>query len=275
MSSDLDVVLGALADAPDGLTRPELLAAIRVKTPWADAAAVERALVAADDAIRIEGDRIFVSRPEAAEEGQLTELPNRFVVFDLESIVRPIVKEPYREQHVFQIGGVRFGSDVDWVAAYPEFTAFTALRTAEDEQLIYRDDLRSRYGAAKRPLADVLEEFRAFCVGADAVVAYNGVAHDFRLVDEEYERCQLPPLLKGPHAPCLVDALYLAQALWPIPPRQHRLRELLERLGLDVEEMHWHDSLDDSKMVRRARGRGAGAWSGLAAVVCGWNGVAF
>ena len=94
-----------------------------------------------------------------------------------------------------------------------------------------------------------LEEFRAFCDGADAVVAYNGVAHDFRLIDEEYARCTSPSLLKGSQAPRLIDALYLAQALWPIPPRQHRLKELLDRLGVDVEEMHWHDALDDSRMV--------------------------
>ena len=45
---------------------------------------------------------------------------------DLESIVRPTVNEPYREQHVFQIGAVRFGPDAAWVAEQETFEAFTA-----------------------------------------------------------------------------------------------------------------------------------------------------
>ena len=95
----------------------------------------------------------------------------------------------------------------------------SGFRHPQDELLIYRDELRARYHAEKRPLADVLEEFRAFCAGADAIVAYNGVAHDFHLIDEEYARCDLEPLLTGPTAPRLVDALYLAQALsWRSPP---------------------------------------------------------
>ncbi len=250
MAGERETLLEVLAAAPDGLTRPELLAGLREKVPYLQPADVERQLVAAGDAVSIEGDRIYgrARKLESVPEPAVLR-PRRFVVFDLESVVRPIVKEPYREQHVFQIGGVRFGPDAAWVAEQAEFVAFTALRDAEDELLIYRDDLRERYEVEKRPLADVLEEFRSFCAGADAVTAYNGVAHDFRLLEEEYARCELPPLLSGTGAPRLVDALYLAQALWPIPPRQHRLKELLERLEIDVEEMHWHDALDDSKMV--------------------------
>ncbi len=151
--------------------------------------------------------------------------------------MRPIVKEPYREQHVFQLGGVRFGPDEQWVDQRPEFCAFTELASSDDELLIYSDGLRTRYLAAKRPMAEVLEEFRAFSAGAEIVVAYNGIAHDFRLIEEEYARCELAPLLAGPQAPRRVDGLYLAQALWPIPPRQHRLKQPLERLEIDVEEI--------------------------------------
>jgi RecQ family ATP-dependent DNA helicase len=248
---DVDLLLETLAGQPEGLTRPEVLARLRERVPYIGPQDVENLLADAGEEVREVDGRLQLASPVAVDEPDPDQqpLPRRLVVFDLESIVRPVVKEPYREQHVFQIGGVRFGRDAAWIAEHPEFVAFTALRDEADELLIYRDELRARYNAGQRPLAEVLEEFRAFCYGAEVVVAYNGVSHDFRLIDEEYERCELPALLKGPDAPRTVDALYLAQALWPIPPRQHRLKELLERLEIDVEEMRWHDALDDSKMV--------------------------
>jgi len=258
MAGNVDLILEALAGAPGGLTRPELLGRLREKIPYLQAAEVDRVVKSAGERVRIIGDRFHVVI--AAEEMPVAPLrtqPRRFVAFDLESIVRPIVKDPYREQHVFQLGAVRFGPDNEWVAEQREFSSFTALSSESDELLIYRDNLRSRYHAEKQPLAEVLTQFRLFLAGADVVVAYNGVAHDFRLIDEECGRCGVPTLLVGPDAPRLVDALYLAQALWPIPPRQHRLKELLERLEIDVEEMQWHDALDDSKMVVELLGYGA------------------
>src|SRR5258708_37803381 len=247
--SEVDLLLEVLEQAPHGLSRAELLSQLRQRVPHLQPADVERVVEAAQHRLRIDGNRIFAAAPRAEESApERGFTPRRFVAFDLESIVRPIVKEPYREQHVFQIGGVRFGPDEQWCAERREFCAFTTL-PSEYELLIYRDELRERYRAAKRPLPEMLEEFRDFCAGADTVVAYNGVGHDFRLIDEEYMRCGLDPLLKGARAPRLVDGLYLAQALWPIPPRQHRLLQLLKRLEIDVEEMQWHDALDDSKMV--------------------------
>jgi RecQ family ATP-dependent DNA helicase len=247
--NEVNLLLEVLEQAPHGLTRPELLSRLRQRVPYLQPADVERVVQVAQHRLRIDGNRIFAAASRADEvtpQGGYT--PKRFVAFDLEAIVRPIVKEPYREQHVFQIGGVRFGPDEQWCAERREFCAFTTL-PSEYELLIYRDELRGHYHAAKRPLPEVLEEFRGFCAGADTVVAYNGVGHDFRLIDEEYMRCRLEPLLKGARAPRLVDGLYLAQALWPIPPRQHRLLQLLKRLEIDVEEMQWHNALDDSKMV--------------------------
>lgn len=246
---EIDLLLNALVDAPDGLTPPELLARLRKRIPYLQPADLARVVRAAGQQIRVDNDRIYL-----AVKSEAPHLPDqsgfaRFVAVDLESIVRPIVNAPYREQHVFQIGAVRFGPDQAWRDEQPEFCQFTGLRSAEQEHLIYLDELRERYLAQKRPLADVLEEFRAFSAGCDAMVAYNGVAHDFRLLDEECKRCDLPPLLSGTQAPRLVDGLYLAQALWPIPPRQHRLKLLLERLEIDVEEMRWHNALDDAKMV--------------------------
>ena len=249
MSREQDLLLEILAQSPAGLSRPELLARLRQRVPHLQAADVDRVLQNADSQIRVEDERIYAAQTAREPEVPHHPYPRRLIAFDLESIVRPIVQEPYREQHVFQIGAARFGPDGGWIAVQPEFCAFTRLPSADDELLIYRDEMRERYETQKRPLAEVLEEFRAFCSHADAIVAYNGVAHDFRLIEEEFSRCELAPLFSGPNAPRLVDGLYLAQALWPIPPRQHRLAQLLERLELDIEEMQWHDALDDSKMV--------------------------
>jgi hypothetical protein len=242
-----NLLLGALRDASEGLTRPELLARLRDRVPHLQPADVERALARLQDAVRETDGRITVIESPAGPD--LQRQGSRFVAFDLESIVRPTVREPYLEQHVFQIGAVRFGPDANWVAEAPDFERYCELPTAEQEQLIYSDEVRARYDLRKQPLAASLDAFREFCSGATAVVAYNGVAHDFRLIENEYDRCQLRSLLAGPDAPRPVDGLYIAQALWPIPPRQHRLGQLIERLELDVAEMRWHDALDDSRML--------------------------
>lgn len=251
MESARDLLLEALAGEPEGLARKDLLARMRERVPHIGPQDVELLLGQAGEEVREVDGRLALATPVTPDEpqSQARVLPRRIVVFDLESIVRPVAKEPYREQHVFQIGAVRYGRDDSWINERPKFAAFTALCNEADELLIYRDELRARYDEDKRPLAEVLEQFRGFCAGADVIVAYNGVGHDFRLIEEEFERCELPPLLKGPNAPRTVDALYLAQALWPIPPRQHRLKQLLERLEIDVEDMRWHDALDDSVMV--------------------------
>lgn len=175
----------------------------------------------------------------------------RFVAFDLESVVRPSVKEPdYKEQHIFQIGAVRFGPDLEWVKANRFFNAYVEL--PEDAvDLIHRDNILKQYREYNEPLADVLERFNHFCAEAEMLVAYNGTAHDFPLLEREYERAELKLLWDACRhlGPRLVDGLYLAQALWPIPPRQHRLAKLLERLGVKVEDLQWHDALDDAKML--------------------------
>jgi RecQ family ATP-dependent DNA helicase len=243
-----DFLLGVLRDAADGLSRTELLARLREQLPHLQPADVESALASLGERIGESDGRIRLLE-QAPQQPAPPRLIARFVAFDLESIVRPIVREPYLEQHVFQIGAVRFGPDAAWVAEAPEFECYCELAREDDEQLIYSDVVRERYQQRKQPLAVALGAFREFCSGAGAVVAYNGVAHDFRLIENEFGRCQLPGLLTGRDAPRPVDGLYLAQALWPIPPRQHRLGQLIERLELDVAEMSWHDALDDSRML--------------------------
>src|SRR5438093_1453648 len=139
MQSETDLLLAALADSPDGLTRPELLSRLRERIPYLGPNDVERVLQSAGEAIRVEAGLIYATTPlvgKKVEEANRAALPQRFVAFDLESIVRPVVKEPYREQHVFQLGAVRFGPDSIWVAEQPEVVAFTSLPDEKAETLI-------------------------------------------------------------------------------------------------------------------------------------------
>lgn len=194
-----------MREAPDGLSRAELLARLRERVPYLQPADVESALAGLGERIRENEGRISIVEHTPELEAP-TPARARFVAFDLESIVRPIVSEPYVEQHVFQIGAVRFGPDAAWIAASPEFERYCELPSVEDEQLIYSDAVRERYQQRRQSLAAALGAFREFCSGAGAVVAYNGVAHDFRLIENEYGRCQLPGLLTARDAPRPVDA---------------------------------------------------------------------
>jgi hypothetical protein len=104
---DVDLLLEALAGEPDGLLRPELLARLRARVPAGRRDAARRS----SEEVREENGRLLLAALVAEEvEPERASRPQRLVVFDLESTVRPIVKGPYREQHVFQIGAVRFGA---------------------------------------------------------------------------------------------------------------------------------------------------------------------
>ena len=253
MTADLEHILQVLRQHPGGLDRRSLLLALQERWPYLMAEQLDRYLTSAGEAIVEVDGRLSAAATEQAvdyAEGQTDEL-RRFVAVDLESIVRPIIEEPYREQHVFQIGAVRFGPDEDWVGNSPRFSVFMELPSGEDELLIHRDDFRETYLQHKRPPVEALENLRHYCLGADVLVAYNGIAHDFPLLQREFERAGLSPLYETRRrtGPLLVDGLYLANALWPILPRQHQLKELLKRLEIDKEELSWHNAVDDAEML--------------------------
>ncbi len=246
-NSDVERILGVLRATPDGLTRQELLTQLRKQVAWLRPQQLEALIEAAGSAIVLIGDRLAVpaddvSQPKLPFEGEAR--PIRMVAFDIESVVRLTAAEPYTERRTYQLGGVRFGPDRKWVHENRKFNSYVAM-PAEVEALLERESIRNRYFNAKREPAIVLEEFRRFVSGADVVIAYNGEELDFPLIRQECERAQVPPL----EFAAAVDGYYLALALWPVPPRQHTLRQLRERLMLDVGEGRWHDALWDAHVL--------------------------
>ncbi|MEW6581187.1 MAG: DEAD/DEAH box helicase [Actinomycetota bacterium] len=156
--------------------------------------------------------------------------------------MRAVPTAPFAEARIFQVGAVRLGRDRSWVRESRCFSAFLSL---PEGFTVHAPDLAARHAAAARPAGDVLEDLRTFCSDADTIVAYNGVEHDFPLLDAAYEREGRPGLDRM----ALVDGYLIALLMWPTPPRQHRLGQLAERLGLKVAGLRWHDALDDAKVL--------------------------
>lgn len=246
-NADVERVLDVLRAHPGGLTRRELLLQLRKQVPWLRPEPLEALIRAAGASVAQIGDRLTLlsdepAQPELPLVGEVR--PLRLVAFDIESVVRLTATEPYAERRTYQLGGVRFGLDRKWVHQNRKFNTYVAMPESA-EALIENAAIRNRYLAAKREPAIVFEEFRTFVAGADVVIAYNGEELDFPLIAQECERAGLAPLeFAG-----AVDGYYLALALWPVPPRQHTLRQLRERLMLEVGEGRWHDALWDAHVL--------------------------
>ncbi len=246
-SSDVDALLHVLGINRNGLTRPELFQALRAVLPRLQPQQVRDALARAGDLVVEREGRIFVREPSddvPHPPAPAAPHPLRVIAFDSESVVRLTTTAPYTEARLYQLGAVRFGPDQAWVHVQQEFDAFVRLDSA-DEALFQSDRVRQVYLERARPRGEVLAQFREFIRGADVLVAYNGIAHDFPLLDDECRREDVAPLSGPTH----VDGLYLALALWPVPPRHHQLRMLFEHLQLGVEQFTWHDARDDAKML--------------------------
>ncbi len=280
-----------LCRAPNGLSVQELLAILRKSNPTLSVSQFDRIIRGAGDRIVKRDNRLFDGRSGTVPDinhslltpTRTIQRPLRIVAVDTESVVQLTSREPYTEAHIFQLGAVRFGWDFSWVRAQRSFDAYLALpETAEIA--LERQEMRKSYLARREPPAIVLDRFRSFVADADVLVAYNGLSHDFPLLDQEFERAGLQGLRDQKR----VDGLYLALALWPVPPRRHRLRQLTDRLRIDVGEALWHNALDDAKVLsiliefgawsftRRApelqslvasAARGSGAWDLLLALL--------
>lgn len=258
---DVDLLLRVLRDHPDGLTRPDLFRALQAQLSRIQPQQVRDALARAGDAVVERQGRIFVRETDTTPStpADTTAHPLRVIAVDSESVVRLTTTAPYTEAHLYQLGAVRFGPDQYWVHAQQEFNAFVRLDPV-DQALFQSESVERTYRERARPRAEVLAEFREFVRDADVLVAYNGLAHDFALLDEECRREGVPPI----SAPSHVDGLYLALALWPVPPRHHRLRVLCEHLQLGVDQFTWHDALDDAKMLAILLEHGARAFAARA-----------
>lgn len=246
-------IVALVAQSDHGLTVAELTIATQARFPGQHprrvASLVEQALRAG--ALMLTDGQIRVPLPlepsAPTDETEATrtavERPVRAVVLDLESVVRPTSVEPYTDKRIFQIGAVRMGTDAAWSTAQPSFERFVQL--PDDTWEIRSEQVRALHQATAVPLAGALLALQEYCADADMIVTYNGTEADFPLLFEAYRHEGMPTL-----DPVPVDAYYLALALWPTAP-SHRLAILAEALGVDREELSWHDAVDDCVLLQR------------------------
>ncbi|ANZ39111.1 hypothetical protein BBK82_26585 [Lentzea guizhouensis] len=175
-------------------------------------------------------------------------------------MVRPSSQGSGKDRRIYQIGAVRLSADRTWVEDAPRFDAWVALPDGEWEDHLRSTSVRARYESGKVPAAQVLQDLRGYSEGADTLVAYNGFAADFEMLENLAKSVDQPPLggLR------LVDALYVAHAVWPFAST-HRLGELAETTGVDRTGLRWHDAGDDAALTSRLLCRAAefvSAWDG-------------
>jgi Rad3-related DNA helicase len=245
----------------------ELLTRARVNWPGLTVHRLRRIVAAAigegllaDHAGKLRSTRHVVDPPHLERSHDEELAVPRAVVIDVEAVVRPSSQGSGKERHIYQIGAVRLSTDQAWVADAPRFSAWVALPDREWEDHLRSALVRSRYESGKVPAAQVLHDLREYLNGSDTLVAYNGFAADFVMLEDLATSVDQPPLggLR------FVDALYVAHAIWPFAPT-HRLGELAEVAGVDRTGLHWHDAVDDADLTSRLLGRAA-------EVVSGWDG---
>lgn len=170
--------------------------------------------------------------------------PLRAVIIDVESVVRTTASEPYTERRIYQIGAARAGADADWVAARPPSSWWLEL-PSDDGWAIASDRVRAQHAVGARPSAAALAALQEYLGDADALVAYNGTDADFPMLADAFEREGMSGF-----GGQLIDAYYLALAVWPTAP-SHRLARLAEHVGADTKDLEWHDAADDCVQLSR------------------------
>lgn len=185
--------------------------------------------------------------------GADVDVPRRVAVLDTENLVRSSPVGPtFLERRLYQIGGVRTGSDTDWVAAVDDLCAYVTLDDPADVEGL-RPEHRSRYDgfAVDKPAA--LEAFTEWLDGADVVVAHNGTEVDFDVCNQllvdvwAITRPDEPAPVLLPADRC-IDSMYLAHAVWPAD-RDHTLQGLAERHITPSDDKVAHDATYDARTL--------------------------
>lgn len=243
----MSLIRDLLLANPVGLTETQLLATARQKQPWLSAMQLKGELERLAAELELDGDRFHIKpevKPEPAAERTG---PLRCIAVDLETVVRLSEDRPEGDRMPFQIGAVRFGGDRDWVVEQTTFERFVRLPQVWEARL-ERQDIKERYLRYSVPAAEAWSDFLDFIADTDVLVAYNGLKLDFPVIKEALQRelaAELPKHVR------LIDGYLLALSVWPVPPRQHRLFDLVrrhktERLDIDLDGLQAHDALDDS-----------------------------
>lgn len=252
-------LLDLLAEWSAGIERHALLELARARlNPDLTEGQLDSELEILDDQIEVVGGLIRlrgVPTPDVAPAPAADRRgPRRLVAVDLESVLRYTEQRPEGERTIFQVGAARFGPDTAWVAIEPTFDRFLRL-SPEIAERILNPELRARVQEAGEDPAEVLGALLDYLDEADAIVAYNGRAFDFPLLDEALKRhlgSAIPARIRR------VDGLYLSVSVWPVPPRRHALSRLInddrftdikERLAIDLTGLVAHNAAHDSLML--------------------------
>lgn len=248
-----------LAEHPAGISRGALLALARERlNPDLTEGQLDGELELLEDEVELLGE-VFrlrgLAEPDPTPPPSMSRrIPRQLVAVDLESVLRYTEQHPEGERTIFQVGAARFGPDADWVAEQPIFDRFLRL-PPELTARIVNPELRARVEEEGEDPAVALGAFLDYVDEADAIVAYNGRAFDFPLIDEAVKRhldAAIPTRIRR------VDGLYLSITVWPVPPRRHALSRLInderfdeikERLAIDLSGLVAHNAADDSRML--------------------------
>jgi Rad3-related DNA helicase/DNA polymerase III epsilon subunit-like protein len=245
-----------LGEYPEGISRDLLLRTVRAKLyPDLEPGQLDTELALIGDDVETSDGLIRLRRPatEPIEPEPKPEIPRRLVAIDLETVLRYTEAKPDGERTIFQVGAVRFG-DSAWAAERGSFDEYITLAPELAERLV-KPGLRETVESQGQPAHEVLSGLLDYIAEADAIVAYNGRKFDFPLLEDAIEaelRSRIPPHIRR------VDGLYLALAVWPVPPRRHalsvlindeRFDEIKRKLEIDLTGLEAHNAAADAQML--------------------------
>lgn len=265
-------IVNLVRGTPGGLTYAELAVAVRARHARApDAVLAKHLRKAVAAGLLQERDGRFkapalLAGTDAAPTGPAAgRCLLRAVALDVESVVRTVAREPFAERHVYQAAAVRFGPDGEWVGQAPCWDRYArpACDIAEIRDVAARERVRKEGTEPAR----LWHELAAYVTDADVVVAYNGTGLDFPVIKEAAAAAGCDDPLAGRF---LVDALYLAHAVWP-QATSHGLHALSAQQNIPLSDLRAHTAPDDAELLVRLLYRAAeerGRWpSDLARLV--------